>query len=224
MIIFDTETNGLDFNSSVLSISAIKIENNKIIDSFDRYYFPKEGYNQEAISVNGLTEEVIKNNRNNGSYPLYFKSDMWNFYNFIKDETHFVGHNIEFDIQFIKPINIKHYFCTMKTNIDILKLNKPEYKHGAGRVKKPFKFNYIKSQYPRNFKYKYPKLIETAKFYNIDINESEFHGSLYDTIVTHKIFEKMAQFELTQESVNKFLNDSGSKPEYRKFSYKLILK
>ena len=58
--ILDFETNGF-FGSSVLSISLRK-DNGECVS---KYYYPVEEYNERAISVNGLTEEVIKEKRGN---------------------------------------------------------------------------------------------------------------------------------------------------------------
>lgn len=206
MIIFDTETNGLEEENSILSISAIKVKNGKIVETFNRFYFPKEPFNQDAIAVNGLNKEEITRQRNlqGNSYPSYFQDDMLSFFEFVKDETHFVGHNINFDIKMIKPIEIKHYFDTMKENINILKLRKPWFSKAK----------------PTKDLYKYPKLIETAKFYNIDLNESELHESLYDVLITFEVFKKMSQFDKTKRKVTRFLAQRGSKPSIKKkFSY-----
>lgn len=62
---FDTETNGLKANNSVLSISAIKTLvdfSNKtinILDRYERFYFPEEPYNYDVIRVNGLTKDYV---------------------------------------------------------------------------------------------------------------------------------------------------------------------
>jgi len=108
--IFDTETNGLH-NCSVLSISFIICQEDKILNEQTRYYFPKENYyNKHAIAVNGLKKEVIENHR--------------------KD---IVAHNTNFDLKFLpNKIKIKtkienqeySIFCTMQQNRDITPTNK----------------------------------------------------------------------------------------------------
>ena len=114
VIVFDTETNGLN-NCSVLSISAIKLEvegkKAKEIGKFERYYFPEPGekYDEEAIKVNGLTEEVLIKNKN-ANEPKYFKEDK-EFIDFCKDTEHYVAHSIAFDKKFL-PFEIKNEFCT----------------------------------------------------------------------------------------------------------------
>ena len=49
-IIFDTETNGLTPNCSVLSITAIKIDGRgEEFEVFDRFSYLKESYNRASI-------------------------------------------------------------------------------------------------------------------------------------------------------------------------------
>lgn len=188
VIVFDTETNGLE-DCSVLSISAIKmavdLENREIkeIDKFNRFYFRNLGeeINQEAINVNGLTdEEILRRREKSGiKYSKFFKSDT-DFIEFCKGVKHFVAHNISFDRKFI-PFRLINQFCTKESNVEILKL--------VGKFGK----------------YKWPRLNETAEFYGIKINEDKWHGSEYDTKICAEIFRKMLQREETYLIVKKFL-------------------
>lgn len=194
VIIFDTETNGLE-NCSVLSISAIKIDvdlkinSYKEVERFDRFYFRNEGeeINADAIAINSLSDEEILKRRtdSNAKYSKYFEKDK-EFVDFCKDTNHFVAHNISFDRKFI-PFDLKNQFCTKESNIDILKI--------------PGKFG----------KYKWPRLNEAAKFYGIELDEEKWHGSEYDTEICKKIFVAMFENEETTEIVRKFLE--GEKNE-----------
>jgi len=172
LIFFDLETNGLK-GSSVLSVFAIKIEmdkknhNMKILDSFERYYYPKEPFNIEAVKINGLNREKIDLLRNLDEYPLYFENDP-EFENFCSDTIRFIAHNIKFDEEFLN-FKIKKSFCTMISNTDIVRTEWKEYKG----------------------EFKYPTLQETALFYNIPIEREKFHESYYDTKVLFEIFKEM---------------------------------
>ena len=128
IIFFDVETNGFQ-GSSVLSMSAIKVNYNsentgeernkwKKVSEFNRFYFRNEGeeLNEGAVSVNGLTDDVI----------LTFKEDMDNFFLFCQDTSHFVAHNIKFDRSFV-DFPLQNQFDTMLTNIDIVKVNGSSY-------------------------------------------------------------------------------------------------
>ena len=188
VIIFDTETNGLE-NCSVLSISTIKIDvdlklnSYKEIGRFNRFYFRNEGekINAEAVTVNGLTdEEILRRRVESGiKYSKYFEKDR-DFIDFCKGIEHFVAHNISFDRKFI-PFDLKTQFCTKESNIDILKI--------------PGKFG----------KYKWPRLNETAKFYGIELDENRWHGSEYDTEICKEIFMAMLKSKETSDIIIKFL-------------------
>lgn len=178
LIIFDTETNGLTADCSVLSISAVKVfydKSTKIFlkkfETYDRYYYIKEGEkeNPDAICVNGLTKDEITKRRNEADYPKNFYDDIESFKNFCKETRHFIGHNIKFDLKYIeKYIDTPNIFDTMATNRYILKI-------------------------PSSYGFKNPRLSETAEYYNIDVSCYSFHSSLDDVKVTAKIFRKMCK-------------------------------
>lgn len=192
IIFFDVETNGFQ-GSSVLSMSAIKVNYNfgksewLKVSEFNRFYFREENeeMNEGAINVNGLTDEVIALERKKlkdkiGDYPLTFKKDMDNFFMFCQDTDHFVAHNIKFDRSFV-DFSLKNQFDTMKENIDILK---------------------IENDYGN---YKWPKLIECAKYYKVPFEENQFHGSYYDVLIMFRIFYKMTKNEISKNRIFDFL-------------------
>ena len=190
IIFFDTETNGFQ-GSSVLSISAIKVnydeKTNKFSKKgeFNRFYFRNEGeeVNEGAIKVNGLTDDIIAQERRKSSlnYPETFKEDMTNFYNFCGDTEHFVAHNIKFDRSFI-DFPLKNQFDTMLSNIDIVKVEGSS----CGN-------------------YKWPKLMECADFYKIPFEESQLHGSYYDVLIMFRIFFKMMKNQTANSRIWDFL-------------------
>ena len=174
IIILDVETNGLDSQFSVLTCSAIKYEIDPKtyemteIDRFNRYYYPVEQFDPQAIAINGLTREVITEKRSNATYPEHYCMDS-DFETFCNDTKRFVAHNISFDMQFIPFIGNKKKLCTMMTNMDIV---------AAGFMK-------------WKKEWKWPKLSETAVHYGIQFNDSELHNSMADAEITAKIFMKM---------------------------------
>lgn len=187
IVFFDTETNGILPTDSVLSISAVTLyydEKNDVLlrgEEYNRFYYlnPGDVPNEKAISVNGLTEEEISLRRGEANYPKYFKDDVNSFYEFCNGANHFVAHNIKFDRQFI-PFILKNQFDTMIENVEIVKIP------GTSRG------------------YKWPKLMECAKFYNIPLEEDRLHESLYDVIVTTRVFYVMHQKK--HKKLLKFLN------------------
>jgi len=190
VIFWDTETNGLHKTNSVLSISAIKTAfsvegekiESKIIERYERFYFrkPFEKIGEEAIDVNGLTDEVLKEKRIEADYPENFCNDIDSFKRFCSDTRHFAGHNIFYDKQYIN-FWLPNIFCTMKTNTYIIGLKRKD-----GQPK-------------------FPSLTETAKFYGIDTNTDEMHGSMYDSFITYQVFLKMLENDNARGKAYAFL-------------------
>ncbi|MDR2363947.1 MAG: 3'-5' exonuclease [Spirochaetaceae bacterium] len=187
VVFFDVETNGLNKNSSVLSITAIKaLYNGKDIDTieiiFTRFYYRKDGerVNPAALEVNGLTDEVIREKRGNAPYAEHFCDDK-DFKTLCTGVRHYVGHNIAFDRKFV-AFPLKHCFCTMRENTAIVKIRR--YTGG----------------------FKYPRLSETAAFYGLSPDMNKLHGSEYDTRLTYEIFRKMMNESRTKSRVYEFLN------------------
>lgn len=170
----DFETNGVitegENKSSVLSI-AIIVGDKKL----ERTYFPVEPYNEEAISVNKLTELEITRRREGATYPKYYIEDK-GISEFLKENKvdSFVAHNVKFDHSFL-PEEFKHLpvYCTMKSMTPVF-LNKQ------------------------------PKLSEAAEFLDIDFLEEEAHSALYDAEVCKEIFEKdLSELNLSSEIKDK---------------------
>ena len=190
VIFWDTETNGLTARNSVLSISAIKCYfgmegqsgGSGILERYERFYFRKPGekLGEEAISVNGLSEEVINTLRKNAAYPQNFCDDINSFRLFCSDTRHFVGHNINYDKKYI-DFELANMFCTMKHNTIPAGLKRP-----CGKPK-------------------YPSLGETAVFYGIEFDENQLHRSMYDAFITYQVFCKMLDNEKTRREAISFL-------------------
>lgn len=166
--VLDFETNGF-FGSSVLSISVRKSNG----ETFSRYYFPVEAYNEKAIAVNGLTQEVITEKRNGAEYPLYFSEDT-EIVSLFEDVKVLVAHNVEFDYSFL-PSLVKEMdmeiFCTMKSQTH--------------------KF------------YKNMSLKDTAEFFGIEFNTELAHGSDYDTLICEMIYNKIEDKVFTRDYLRK---------------------
>lgn len=182
LIIFDTETNGMK-NCSVLSIACIKLSYDFVsdklekIDDYYRFYFREsnESPNQGALKVNGLYDYVIKEKRENVSYPMYFSQDIESLKKFIGECKHFIAHNIAFDREFI-PFKLRYQFCSMSENIDILKISK-----GNG--------------------YKWPKLSELSDFYKVPFDNNNLHDSYYDTLILARVIYKMLKHREAREKL-----------------------
>lgn len=175
VIVFDTETNGLHADTaSVLSVSAIRLEwsnTGEVLTEkaiFNRFYYPKEAYNHEAVAVNGLSESRITELRGKETYPLYFDGDTA-FKEFCQGAKLFVAHNIQFDSSFVPFVRTKRKLDTMKPNADVV----------------------CASWNMKYGEWKWPTLQETAAFYGIPFSSADAHGSLYDAKITAEILKVM---------------------------------
>jgi len=179
-LVFDVETNGLNYRDDVLSFSALLIDDGgEIVKEIDRYYFPESGhYNLKAVSVNGLTEETIEKKRSGATYPEFFSDDQEVADLFcIVDEL--IAHNIRFDVNFVEyhldlDLSKKKKVCTMLST---------QYLYDA-----PYE-NYGEP--------KWPKLSEAAAWAEIDTSKFEskggFHSSLFDVYCTYEIYRHLAE-------------------------------
>ena len=176
VIVFDTETGGLETTSPVLSISAIllKINKNKEmfeVDRYNRFYYPNPSKycHPKAIEVNGITNDKIEELRGRSPYPDYFEDDIKSFYEWCSGCIAFIGHNVQFDLKYVPDLVYTTIFDTMLTNI-----------------------NYVQSEWNdyRN-SWKWPKLIETCAKYSIKVKEGRLHESIYDVELTAEVFKCM---------------------------------
>ncbi|NCT17022.1 MAG: 3'-5' exonuclease [Flavobacteriaceae bacterium CG_4_8_14_3_um_filter_34_10] len=95
LVVFDTETTGLDLkNDVILSIGAIAIVNSRIIlkDSFE-CFVEQENYKPNQIAIHGILKEG-KTEKNTEIEAIV------SFISYIKNAT-LIGHHIAFDIAMI---------------------------------------------------------------------------------------------------------------------------
>lgn len=92
-VYIDTETTGLSKQDRIVEISAIRVRDNKIVESFSELVNPHMHIKEDATSVNGITDSMVVNKPS-------FSSIEQSFLQFIGDDI-LVGHNISFDADFI---------------------------------------------------------------------------------------------------------------------------
>ncbi len=172
IVFFDLETNGLNAHTSVLSFSGIRaVLHGSTLEELarlNRYYYPIEPLNPDAVAVNGLTEDEITSQRDGATYPRHFIDDLDVIKAFFEGMDLAVAHNIAFDIMFLPaPITLpKKLFCTMKTNTDI-----------------------VMAEFDDGSPGKWPSLRETADYYEIDL--FDWHCGMADTETVMAIYQQM---------------------------------
>ena len=94
-VVFDLETTGISCkNDSIIEISAVKVINGQVIDTFSTLVNPMRPIPYGATAVNGITDAMVKDE------PT-IKQVLPEFISFIGDMV-LVGHNIAgFDMKFI---------------------------------------------------------------------------------------------------------------------------
>ena len=93
-IVVDTETTGLDSSvNSIIEIAALKVENNVVVDTFHSYIY-RDRVPTEASRVNGITADMLADAPEEDTV-------IQAYYNFAADLP-VVGHNISFDIGFLR--------------------------------------------------------------------------------------------------------------------------
>lgn len=116
--VIDIETTGLSsINNEIIELSAIKVENNKIVNQFSSLIKPKGKINKFITSLTGITNEMVTNQPDIVEVlPV--------FMNFVRNDC-VLGHNVNFDINFIYD-NLKKYFNKEFTNdyVDTMRLAK----------------------------------------------------------------------------------------------------
>lgn len=193
--VIDIETTGLDSRyDEIIEISALKVRNNKIIDQYTNLVKPKQRifdddevdfciedgekvkYIDEFITeLTGITNKMLENAPDiSDVLPL--------FNDFIGDDI-LVGHNINFDINFLYDDNME-YLQKPLTNdfIDTLRISRkilPELKHH--------------------------RLDDLIKYFNKDARNE--HRALNDCILTSDIYKELISLALDKfDTVENFKN------------------
>lgn len=94
-VVFDLETTGINPNlDAIIEISAVKVRNRQVVDSFSSLVNPKRPIPFYATQVNGITDEMVEEE------PV-LKEVLPRFLDFIGEDV-LVGHNIHtFDMLFL---------------------------------------------------------------------------------------------------------------------------
>lgn len=180
ILIFDTETSGLNpFWNVILQLSYQIVESDtwtcqKKVNHYFSWPENKARVTQEAINVNGLTEELLATKKiSNRKMALEeFVAD--------KDSCDLlVAHNLEFDQKFI----------IVACHIEGVEITNNRWREAYDTMKRMT--NYC--QIPKNWGegYKWPKLTELADCLNIDYSKISLHDSSGDVELTKLCFKQI---------------------------------
>lgn len=94
-ILIDIETTGLSpIHDEIIEIAAIKVENNIIIDEFQSFVKPMYAIPEYITQITGITNDMVAN-----APDILEVID--NFDKFVSKDSLIVGHNVNFDINFL---------------------------------------------------------------------------------------------------------------------------
>ena len=126
-VVFDIETTGLDtFEDRIIELGAIRVLDGEVIGTFDRLINPGVNISDLITSINGISNEMVKD----AGYPGVVLTE---FNNFINGVEFLVGHNAYyFDYPFVqsefKRNFVKHNKLYVKDTMFIAKKKIPRFR------------------------------------------------------------------------------------------------
>lgn len=94
-VVIDTETTGFSpYDDELIEIAALRVKDNNIIDSFQTLVKPTISIPENITLLTGITNQMADNAPD-------LKTAIYNFKKFINDDDILLGHNINFDINFL---------------------------------------------------------------------------------------------------------------------------
>lgn len=101
--VFDIETTGLSaINDKIIQLSAVKMKNGSVIDTFDEFINPGFSLSEQTVNLTGITDDLVKNS-------LPEKEVLKKFQDFYQG-TVLCGHNvIKFDYGFVNHALIENH-------------------------------------------------------------------------------------------------------------------
>lgn len=161
--VLDIETTSLDsFSGEIVEISAIKVRNRKEVDSFSKLIKTKNEIGYFTTRLTGITNEMVEKQ---GSELVDVLQEFKNFL----DNDIIVGHNVNFDINFIYD-NMEENLNEYLSNdfVDTLRISRkvlPNLRHH--------------------------KLDDLIRYFNLTRRNE--HRALNDCILTNQVYMSLAK-------------------------------
>ena len=159
-VLFDIETTGLDSEcDEIIEIGALKVRNTTVVNQFHSLIKPKHSIDEFITELTGITNEMVKD-------APSIKDVLPLFADFIGEDI-LIGHNVNFDINFIYDNLLRYKFSPLINNyVDTLRL--------ARRILPDLKHHRLK---------------DLADYYNVDTDGN--HRSMKDVEITKCIYDKL---------------------------------
>lgn len=201
LMFFDTETNGLSpkydpyltNQPRIVQLSWLVADEDGDIEKKCGYLIKPVDFtiSEESIKVHGITQEKALNE------GILIKDAISLFLSDLNSCNALVGHNVSFDIQILrgelerlKIVNAIHempYYCTMRLSVDYCKIPTE-----AAYIRSFSQYLSYSLSHPREYKYKFPTLIELYDFL-FDEKFDNAHDASADVEATAKCFFELAK-------------------------------
>lgn len=165
--VIDIETNGLNSQiDDIIELSAIKVRKDKVIKTFSKLVKPQRPVGRFISHLTGITNSMLANEKAiDIILPEYLE--------FIGKDI-VLGHNVNFDINFIYDNSIKHFNKAFSnSNVDTLKI--------ARKLKLDCENNKLKT---------------LADYYNIE--QGRMHRGLEDCRITYEVYRCLKTYVLAK--------------------------
>lgn len=179
-IVLDLETTGLSPKyDEIIEISALKIANDEIVSEFSTLINPNYEIDEFITELTGITNKMLLD-------APKFDSIANELIEFLQNET-IVGHNVNFDINFLYDNLLELNHTLTNDFIDTLRISRK-----------------------LNPNMKHHRLCDLIELYNIDVDRQ--HRALDDCKSTYLIYNKLKEIALDQcENLESFSNSFRSK-------------
>lgn len=181
-VVIDIETTGLKSTSSIIELSAVRFTNLHPTAIYSTLVKPKTKIPEKATSVNGITDEMVKDSPKIDELTI-------SFMDFI-GKSNIVGHNLEFDLKILKNKGItfgkRKYFDTLVLAKKVLKAPKYVYDKEFGIYDKKDDCDYDVESY---------SLESICDYYQIYRDDAHRGGS--DCLATGLIFIEFLKHIIT---------------------------
>lgn len=164
--VIDIETTGLSpVNNEIIEVSALKVRNDCVVKKFSALVKPQGSISGFITHLTGITEALVQNEK-----PV--EKVLPDYLEFIADDI-ILGHNVNFDINFIYDNLQKHHRKEFSNNyIDTLRISRRHLCLGSHSLK------------------------SIAKHYKVDM--TGHHRALNDCLITFNIYQNLKKDALKE--------------------------
>lgn len=178
LLFFDTETTGIK-PGSICQLSYILTDTSTKPQTTTgkNFFFTVDEMNEEAEKIHGFSLEKLYEL----SHGMYFEDCFEDFLNDFIEADFIIGHNVQFDIKFLKHELLglgenfapKNIFCTMKYYKDICKILKSSGDFKNPKLEEVINFLNISKE----------KITQTAD--KLFMGSGNYHDARFDTAATY---------------------------------------